>query len=159
MIQAKPDILIYGYGNPGRQDDGLGVVFIDTIREWIEEKSLKYIILDQNYQLNVEDALAISDKDIVVFVDASQEDISDFKLEKISAANRISFSTHSMHPQSIIGLCQELYARKPLTFILTIKGYQWQLQEGLSEQAQNNLHKAIEFLKGYLMDPARFLSY
>ena len=30
-------ILFYGYGNPGRQDDALGIHFIDQMEIWIKE--------------------------------------------------------------------------------------------------------------------------
>ena len=28
-------ILIYGYGNPGRQDDGLGPTLVDALETWL----------------------------------------------------------------------------------------------------------------------------
>ena len=27
-------ILLYGYGNPGRQDDGLGVLLVEELEKW-----------------------------------------------------------------------------------------------------------------------------
>ena len=78
------NVLLYGYGNPGRQDDGLGNAFIDRIEEWIKEEGLENIELDSNYQLNIEDAEAISNYDIAIFIDASVEEIDDFCVTKVS---------------------------------------------------------------------------
>jgi len=64
-------VLIYGYGNPGRQDDALGNEMVKKIQDWIDEHKLKCMETDSNYQLNIEDAEKISEWPIVVFVDAS----------------------------------------------------------------------------------------
>ncbi|MCK4515905.1 MAG: hypothetical protein KAU31_11640, partial [Spirochaetaceae bacterium] len=74
MIPLK--ILIYGIGNPGRQDDGLGALLVEEIqRAAIPGASIPgtdhELSFDANYQLNIEDAEAISRHDIVVFADAS----------------------------------------------------------------------------------------
>ena len=61
-------ILFYGYGNPGRQDDGLGIMFIEQIEQWIKDENLENIETDSNYQLNIEDAEIISHKDFVIFL-------------------------------------------------------------------------------------------
>ena len=68
-------ILIYGYGNPGRQDDGLGNAFTNRIQEWVAIEGLHDFHFDSNYQLNIEDAEAISNMDLVIFADASEEEI------------------------------------------------------------------------------------
>ena len=55
-------ILIYAYGNPGRQDDGLGNKFVEEMAEWISDDSITNIVLESNYQLNIEDAAAVAEK-------------------------------------------------------------------------------------------------
>ncbi len=86
-------ILLYGYGNPGRQDDALGIRFIERMQVWVKEKGLDNIFFDSNYQLNIEDADTISDYDIVYFVDASMEPIEDFTISK---ASKYSFDCYSI---------------------------------------------------------------
>jgi Ni,Fe-hydrogenase maturation factor len=49
-------VLIYGYGNPGRRDDGLGIKMSELIAHWSEAHHLEQIEVDSNYQLNIEDA-------------------------------------------------------------------------------------------------------
>ena len=71
-------ILIYGYGNPGREDDGLGIELVNKLEGWAAENQLSDIEFDNNYQLNIEDAEVISQKDLVIFADASEEEIEDF---------------------------------------------------------------------------------
>jgi hydrogenase maturation protease len=148
-------ILVYGYGNPGRQDDGLGIELVSRLEEWAAATGLADIEFDNNYQLNIEDAEVISRKDLVVFADASEENIEDFCLSKVDGSGKLSFTTHAASPGYIVKLCQELFQKEPLVFLLHIKGYEWAFQEGLSSKAQINLEKAVSFMKDILEHPEK----
>ncbi len=152
-----PRILLFGYGNPGRQDDGLGNEFIYQIERWIEREGLKGIDTDSSYQLNIEDADAIAQKDIVVFIDASTENIADFLLTRVDPSDaHASFSMHSVSASFVLSLCQKLYNKYPLTFMLHIKGYEWELKEGLTPMAEKNLTRALDFIKSKIKNPPSF---
>jgi hydrogenase maturation protease len=148
-------ILVYGYGNPGRQDDGLGIELVSRLEKWAADTGLVDIEFDNNYQLNIEDADVISRKDLVIFVDASEENIEDFCLSKVDGNGKLSFTTHAASPAYIVKLCQELFQKEPLVFLLHIKGYEWAFQEGLSSKAQINLEKAVFYMKDILGDPKK----
>jgi hydrogenase maturation protease len=148
-------ILIYAYGNPGRQDDGLGNRFIEEISRWIENENLPHVELESNYQLNIEDAVTIAGRELVVFIDASIEDIEDYRLsEVIPSEGRSEFTMHSVSPAFVLALCIRLYDKHPRTYLLSIKGYEWEFREGLSDRAEMNLSRALAFLKEKLEDPA-----
>lgn len=150
---AKFRVLIYGYGNPGRQDDGLGNAFVEKIEAWAVENNLSGFEFDSNYQLNIEDASAIADKDLVIFADASTEEIENFLLTRVDAETAVTFTTHAASPGYIVKLCEELYGKKPAVFLLHIKGYSWEFQEGLTAKAAENLTGAIAMMKIKLLDP------
>ena len=143
-------ILIYGIGNPARQDDALGIVFVEKLQEWVKIEQLPNISFDSNYQLNIEDAYDVSKKDIVVFIDASVEPIEDFHFRQIFPEASMSISNHSMRPESVLSLCAELYAKKPLAFLLTIKGFSWVLASAITDRANRNLSSAVDFTKSLL---------
>lgn len=145
-------ILIYGYGNPGREDDGLGIALVKSLEDWTGHVHIRGIEFDSNYQLNIEDAEAISQKDIVVFADASTEDIEDFLFTEVTGEKDVSFTTHAASPGYIVKLCSELFGKCPEVYLLHIKGYQWEFKEGLSEKAQINLKKALGFMQEYLLN-------
>ena len=146
-------ILVYGYGNPGRQDDGLGNELVRRLEEWVIAEGLVDIAFDSNYQLNIEDADAIAQNDLVIFVDASEEDIEDFCLSSVDGKGKLAFTTHAASPSYIVKLCQELFQKTPRVFLLHIKGYEWTFQEGLSSRAEENLGKALDFMKKILENP------
>ena len=50
-MSSKTRILVYGYGNPGRQDDGLGIEMTSMIQEWINRHHLGCMTSESNYQL------------------------------------------------------------------------------------------------------------
>jgi hydrogenase maturation protease len=141
-------ILLYGYGNPGRQDDGLGIVFIEQIEQWIKDEKITTIETDNNYQLNIEDAEIISHQDFVIFIDASMELIEDFEFTKIDSNDAsIEFTMHAVSPSYVLDLCKKIYNKNPQTFLLHIKGYEWELGGEMTGKAKNNLSLAIEFAK------------
>jgi hydrogenase maturation protease len=146
-------ILIYGYGNPGRQDDGLGIALTERLADWAFENQITGVEFDNNYQLNIEDAAAIVQKDLVIFADASDEDIEGFCLSQVDGSTKVSFTTHAASPGYVVQLCKELFQKEPQVLLLHIKGYEWAFQEGLSEQARENLDQAFEYMQSLLADP------
>jgi len=149
-LDGPRQILVYGYGNPGRQDDGLGSALINRLESWAKKEGIGGIDFDSNYQLNIEDAEIISRYDVVIFVDASTENIPDFILTPVSGEKDVSFTTHAASPGYIVKLCGELFDKFPEVHLFHIKGYEWEFKEGLSPEAELNLTKSLEFIKGFL---------
>ena len=140
----RPDALILGIGNDGRQDDGLGWAFID----WLEQNVLcPQAELQRNYQLQIEDAELISRKQRVLFVDATLDPAAEpFRLYPGQPQYDYSFTSHAVSIASILATCQTCFGRLPEVYVLAIRGYEWELQMGLSERAQRNLQAAQQSL-------------
>jgi hypothetical protein len=51
-----------------------------------------------------------------------------------------------MSPESVIALCGDIYGRVPESYVLAIRGYEWEMFEGLSEKAMDNFNAAYNFL-------------
>jgi len=135
-------IYIYGFGNPGRQDDGLGPAIIDKL----EQDNIAGIITDSNYQLNIEDAHNISVSDTVIFVDASIDAEEPFTFKKIAPSSEITFTTHSMSPESVLALAKDIYNKDIEAYVLAIRGYEWEFNENFSPGAVKNFNEAYHFL-------------
>jgi hydrogenase maturation protease len=141
-------ILVYGFGNPGRQDDGLGPALVGMV----EEERLPGITTDCNYQLQIEDAVAVSEHDAVIFVDASCVGEEPFTFTELEPSNDITFTTHTMSPASVLALCHELYSKSVRAYLLAIRGYEWEPVEGLSPMAGKNLDLACRFIKSRIRE-------
>lgn len=145
----KP-LLIYGYGNPGRQDDGLGITLAEQLEAWASAEKLPGLAFDTNYQLNAEDALAVAEARTVVFIDAVREGEKPYTFRRLQPQAEISFSTHAMPPESVLALAAELYDARPPAWLLAIRGYEWAPNEPLTAAAQANLAAAREYFLRWL---------
>jgi len=140
-------ILIIGYGNPGRLDDGLGPAFAETAKQF----NIEGVDTDSDYQLTVEDAVDIAEHDIVLFADADVRGPEPFYLKKIEPAAVVSLSSHSIKPQALVGLVKESFNKEVEAYVLGIRGYEFnEFEEKLSEKAVQNLNAAVKFIKPQL---------
>ncbi len=146
----KKKCLLFGFGNIGRQDDALGIMLAEKIGQCTNS----CFDIDQNFQLNAEDALTISEYDIVIFADACVDTKAPFCFQRLKPDSEISFSTHAMHPKSILALCGELFDKIPRAYLLTMPGYEWEFNAPITPAAQDNLDAAFTFIDqwGHTLD-------
>ena len=153
-----PRILVFGIGNPGRQDDGAGIVLVEEVEAWARGGHLPWLTFDSNYQLNAEDALTAAGHDIVVFVDASRNQDEGVLFRAIGPSRAVTFSTHAMTPESVLALCGDLYGARPAARLLTVRGYEWEPNGPMSAAALENVAAARAVLTSFLECPERLLS-
>ena len=144
MNDAGLHILVYGYGNPGRGDDGLGPALVAAL----EALGTDGLDCESDYQLAIEDAASLSKYDVVVFVDADARGPEPFWFERVQPTRQLSFSSHSATPAQVVGLAREMFGAQVKAYTLGIRGYRFgELGESLSEQARANLALALAFVK------------
>jgi len=143
------NVLVLGYGNPGRQDDGLGPCIAETVAGW----ELPGVRADTDFQLNIEYAADIAEVDAVIFADAARTGAEPYLFERVHPAREIAFTTHALDPASLVALCRDVYHREPAAFLLGVRGHEFEFQEGLAPAAKTNLDKALRFLKELLQRP------
>jgi hydrogenase maturation protease len=148
--RVPPRILVYGYGNPGRQDDGAGVVFVEELAAWARSGARPWLAFDNNYQLNVEDALAAAQHDVVIFADASRDQPEGFLFRALQPSACVSFPSHAMSPESVVALARELYGVRPAAFIVTLRGYEWEPNGLMTPEARSNIQSAVAFITRFL---------
>jgi len=151
-LKEQRKILIIGYGNPGRQDDGLGVLLADEISTWAKREKLGFVITDTDYQLNIEDAATVTDCDVVIFADASKEDIEDFNMTELHPSDKTDFSMHTVSPAYILHICENYMNHNPEAFLLHIKGYEWEFMSEMTSGARKNLSKALNYVKNFILN-------
>lgn len=144
------NLLIYGYGNPGRQDDGVGIVLVEQLEAWVKAEGIAGIVFDANYQLNAEDALAVAEAAAVIFVDATPRGRAPFTFKRLTPQQVISFSTHAMAPESVLALADELYGARPPAWLMGIRGQEWAPNGPLSAPAQANVAAAGVWLRDWI---------
>jgi len=151
-------ILLYGFGNPARGDDGLG----PALAAAIEQLGIPNITVDANYQLTVEDAAEIAGYDAVVFADAATQGATPFWFSRVDDASikrvgnsigSIGWTSHSVSPAQVVALARDLFASKVAAYALGIRGYEFgDLDEALSPRAIDNLTVAVTFARKALVE-------
>lgn len=147
MTAEQKKILLIGFGNPSRGDDGLG----PAIAEKLENEKMPNVTVDSDYQLTVEDSENAAKHDIVIFADASVSSEEPFSFKPLAAKNTASFTSHSVEPAEVIGLAEKLFNSKAKAYMFEIRGYDFEMfEEKFTDKAKENLEKAWEFLKEFL---------
>ncbi len=143
-VLAPPRVLVLGYGNPGRQDDGLG----PAVAAGIERLGWPNVTAFDNYQLNIEDSMDVSEHDVVWFVDAAKTGSAPFTVHEISPVVAIEFTSHLVRPEAILAIARQCYGKSPQAFVLAVRGYDFEFVEELTPAATDNLHDALAMLTG-----------
>lgn len=143
--QAVPArVLVLGYGNPGRQDDGLG----PAAAGGIERLGWPNLTAFDNYQLNIEDALDVAAHDVVWFVDAARTGPSPYEVLEVLPALTVDFTSHLVRPETIMAIARQCYGASARAFLLAIRGYEFEFVEALTPDAASNLDAAMAMLAG-----------
>ena len=148
MATRKP-ILVFGYGNPSRGDDALGPALIDLLTEQIQPgKPLEHHVgLLTDFQLQIEHAMDLVDREQVIFVDASVASTEPFGYSAIKAEKDTSYTTHAMSPAAILHVYEKLNGKPaPHCSLLSIRGQSFELGQPVSTAAQANLQAAYRFI-------------
>lgn len=147
----SPRILVIGYGNPGRQDDGLGPAAASEI----EKLKWPNMTTADNYQLVIEDAVQIAAHDSVWFIDAAREGDAPCAIRRLSPALAITFTSHLLKPEALLAIAEQYFDKSPEAHLLSIRGYEFDFLEGLSEQASSNLSLAVALLRRCIGSPLK----
>lgn len=140
-------VLVFGYGNPGRRDDGLG----PALAAAIESREIPGVVVESNYQLSVEDAALAAEYDTVVFADAAVAGPEPYEFRSIAPRADTSFTSHHVTAEAVLALAQDLFQKVPQAYMLSIRGYEFnEFHEALSQGAQANLEAAAAFLADHL---------
>jgi len=151
-----PKVLVFGYGNPGRGDDALGPELIAAI----EKKSLPDVECQTDMQLQVEHVTDLERREAILFVDADASCEPPFQLSEIKAEKDDSYTSHAISPQALLHAYRKVFsADAPPSFLLHIRGYDFELGDALSGSAATNLSTAVNKAQEFCKDSVKGLGY
>ena len=144
----KP-ILLLAYGNPSRGDDALAPLLLEQITNCSDSVELL-----TDFQLQIEHALDLKHRSVVLFADASVANIQPVELRQLQPLRDNSYTTHAMNPSAVMQVYQDIEkAEPPPCFLLTMQATQFELGDGLSETAVNSLQLAALLVEKLLAKP------
>jgi len=172
-------ILVLGYGNVDRQDDGVAWHILNFIAKHFglpapdptgesfsqsnpgmptdasSDPAVGSLIgpfdLAFVLQLTPEMAETLANYAVVCFVDAHTGNVpQEVNFEEMQAAYQASPFTHHLTPQTCLALAQALYGHSPRGFLTSVHGYQFGFTNELSEQTKQLATTAGEQLVAWL---------
>lgn len=151
IVPMPEPYLMFAYGNPSRGDDALGPLLLEAIKQ---QSDLPALELLTDFQLQVEHALDLQQRRLVLFVDAAVASDAPFSFSELQAQYDHSYTSHAMSPQAVMAVYQQLCPLPlPACFLLAIKGESFELGEGISASASEHLQLALSFVQHLFAQP------
>jgi hydrogenase maturation protease len=141
-------ILVIGFGNPGRGDDGLG----PALANHLEALCLPGVTVESDYQLAVEHASLAAEHEIVIFADAALDADPPFYFRSVTPASlHPRFTSHGISPSEVLYLAGACYGSHPAGYLLGIRAHETEaFREGLTSSAEQNLAQALEHVRRFI---------
>ncbi|HEY7156527.1 MAG TPA: hydrogenase maturation protease [Gemmataceae bacterium] len=141
---SSETILVIGYGNELRGDDGLG----PRVAEVISAANYPGVRVRSVCQLVPELAAEVAEARMVLFVDAlTGSSRGAVELAPVEAEQITDWCTHRANPPTLLALTRVVYGRTPEAWWLTVPGRNFDFGEGLSSTAEEGVRQAVAHLK------------
>jgi hydrogenase maturation protease len=136
-------ILVFGYGNPSRGDDALGPLLIERLEARQRAGELGQVELLTDFQVQVEHALDLAGRELVLFVDAAASGPEPFSVCRVRSSKDASYTTHAMSPGAVLRVFEQTTGETPpATRLIAIRGYGFHLGRPPTFEAEKNLAAA-----------------
>jgi hydrogenase maturation protease len=147
-------LLVIGYGNPLRGDDGVGWRAAERLAQDAAARPGLEVIACQ--QLTPELAESLSHADRAVFIDAAAEGVPGaVSREVVEPADPgpEAFS-HHLEPAGLLGMAQALYGHCPDARLITVVGERFDYSETLSPGVAAALDSVLQAVNDFDARPA-----
>ena len=139
----KVSLLVIGYGNTLRGDDGVGV----RVAEAVEALKLPGVRTFTCQQLSPEHAEMISQAERIVFVDAAVDAPKEVQLRELVPGETTQLMAHAADPRTMLALARDVFGHAPKAWWLTIPAVNLEFGETLTPDAQRGFTDAINKVK------------
>ncbi len=145
----QPSTVVLAAGNRSRGDDAIGPLLLDRLASWLAAvgRSGEFELID-DYQLQIEHALDLQGRRLALFIDAGWRTRVPLEFYAVAPAQAPTRSnTHELSPQGVLNVYRQVgLAKPPPSFILCVRGEQFNLGAGLSEPAKAHMEAAWQQL-------------
>lgn len=138
-IAMEAELLVIGYGNSLRRDDGVG----PRVAEAIEELNLPSVRTLVCQQLSPEHADPLARARRVVFVDAAVDCLDGVKLCKLEPGATTQLMAHAADPRTMLALARDVFGHAPEAWWLTIPAINLGFGTDLSPEAETGFEIAV----------------
>ena len=155
--------LVFGYGNPDRQDDGLAWHVLAALAKRLGQQAPATTEeefkpaggapdLAFDLQLTPELAEIVAGYQRVCFVDAHTGNIPDeIRLVELQAEYQKSLFTHHMTPATCLAMAQSLYGGSPQAILVSVRGYEFGFTQTMSVRTWPLVEQAVDRIYDWLI--------
>ncbi|MDD4911967.1 MAG: hydrogenase maturation protease [Sideroxydans sp.] len=141
-------ILVLAIGNESRGDDALAPLLSRSLQAEFDHPDFEFI---EDFQLQVEHVTDLVGRQKILFLDADVSCEAPFHLSEISATQDNSYTSHAMSPFALLHTYSQVYGEDaPNSSLLRVRGYGFELGEGLSDEASANMQAASLIVREWL---------
>jgi len=138
-------ILIIGYGNPLRGDDGVGWRVAEAAAELLPDPPVTVLTVQL---LTPELADPISRAEQVIFIDAAAKgepgEVRSFPIAADSATTaKLAIGSHEVSLERLLGMALELFGHCPPAYMVTVAGESFEVSEALTPTVEAAILEAI----------------
>jgi len=140
-----PHLLVIGYGNTLRRDDGVG----PRVAAAVGAMNLPGVQALAQHQLVPELAEPVANAAAVIFVDADVNAQGEIALREVMARGEGEVFAHAADPSSLLALAGQLFGRQPPAWTLSIPVADLGFGEGVSPRAEAGFQVALELIRAH----------
>ena len=147
-------VLIFAVGNESRGDDALAPLLLRRLDAWLQKegRSADFELIE-DFQLQVEHAMDIAGRRLVLFIDAGMDTPAPYAFYRAQSRDASTPYRHALTPEAVLAVYQQVYREAPPpAFILCIRGEQFELGSSLSPAADSRLNSAMNFMQQLLQE-------
>ena len=148
---AGKRVLVLGYGNTLRGDDGFGWYAAEAFARIAPDVDVRAL-----HQLAPELAEDVARYEIAIFVDAAAGgEPGTVRCREVRHDAAESELTHHMTPAALLCLARRLYGTAPHGVEITVCGQSFEMHEGLSERVEAEMPRVLRLVSELIDNPAR----
>ena len=134
-------ILVIGYGNPLRGDDGFG----SLAARYLEERRIPGLEVIISHQLNPELAELLHDRSHAIFLDAvAGDEPGTLRATPVEPCDLSSSGMHHFEPGSLLALSQAIYGQAPPATLITATARSFDHGDEISAEVRQAAARAAE---------------
>lgn len=141
-------ILIIAVGNESRGDDALGPLLLRQLTELVDPRQVELL---EDFQLQIEHAADLAERDLVLFLDAGMDTPAPYTFYRAERDERTVLFSHALTPEALLETYATVFQRPPPpAYVLCIRGEQFELGFPLSAEARARMELAGGFMRELL---------
>ena len=139
----KPHLLIIGYGNTLRSDDGVGPRLVEAVGA-LRLPQVRTLICQQ---LSPEHSGLVALAGAVIFVDATVDAPHTVQLRELKPGPDAQLFAHAVDPRTLLAFARDVFDHAPRAWWLTSPAVSLEFGENLSPTTEAGYHEVLEQIK------------